>query len=33
LYKDALKKAKETDQVARLKDKLQALRDDGRSHP
>jgi len=33
LYKDALSKAKETDQVTRLKDKLQALRDDGHSQP
>ena len=33
LYKDALSKAKETDQVARLKDKLQAHRDDGQARP
>jgi len=31
LYQDALSKAKETDQVERLKDKLQVLRDDGRA--
>jgi Flp pilus assembly protein TadD len=33
LYKDALSKAKENDQVVRLKDKLQALRDDGHPQP
>ena len=33
LYKDALSKAKETDQVSRLKDKLQAHRDDGQARP
>jgi tetratricopeptide (TPR) repeat protein len=31
LYQDALSKAKETDQVERLKDKLQVLRDGGRA--
>jgi Flp pilus assembly protein TadD len=31
LYHDALSKAKETDQVERLKDKLHVLRDDGRA--
>src|SRR5260370_9095053 len=33
LYKDALSKANDNDQVVRLKDKLQALRDDGHPQP
>jgi tetratricopeptide (TPR) repeat protein len=30
-YQDALTRTKEADQVGRLKDKMQALRDDGRA--